>query len=71
MELEAIRDVFYWIQIACTVLVITSIIGAVVSDTEDSATAAKIFLSLLATFLLICTVIALLKAGMNIQECYQ
>jgi len=71
MQLEAIRDVFYWIQCTCTVLGIGSVIGIVLSINEDSDTAAKIFLSLLVTFLLIVTVIALLKAGMNIQEYYQ
>ena len=71
MEIEAIRDVFYWIQCTCTVLWFISVMGIVVSINEDSDTAAKIFLSLLVTFLLITTTIALLKAGMNIQECYQ
>jgi hypothetical protein len=71
MEIEAIRDVFYWIQCTCTVLGIISVIGTIVSIIEDSDTAVKIFLSLLVTFLLITTTIALLKTGMNIQECYQ
>jgi len=72
MELEAIRDVFYWIQIICVPLLILFGTGVVMTlPHEEHETALKVAALFFVTFLLIITVVALLKAGMNIQEYYQ
>jgi len=72
MQLEAIRDVFYWIQIICApLLILFGMVVIVTFQDKEQETAAKVAFSFFLTFLLIVTVIALLKAGMNIQEFYQ
>ena len=72
MELEAIRDVFYWIQVACVVIsVIMTLIAVASTVGRETETIASVTIAILITFILIMIVIALLKAGMNIQECYQ